>query len=129
MAERWFRVRDRETKRLQALLQSAGCHEGESRAAVRDGKDAILDLLCAADLSERGAATRGEAGPFPDEDAGALSDTSEETEEEREAAGAGPKACPRCGGRLTFTARQTRSADEGMTGFIGCAACGWTRRE
>lgn len=152
MAERWFRSGKKERLRTKAALVGEGVDGREAMRAAAISKDAALELLCRHCLSKKvggeeeqeekqqqlassyDEADRGDEATDAEDsdresDAGSdvHSDTSEETDEEAVAA---QDVCPRCGGRLTYTAKQTRSADEGMTTFIVCGSgCGYVRRE
>ena len=130
MAERWFRSSAKETQRTKAVLLREGMHE-ELAARVSKSKDDAIVALCdhyiAEEKREEGGESLGKCGDEPqrmpvDEDA--RSDTSVETDDEEVM-----DACPKCGGRLAYTSKQTRSADEGMTSFVVCNACGYVRRE
>lgn len=148
MAERWFRSGKKERLRTKAALVGEGVDGREAMRAAAISKDAALELLCRHCLSKKVGgeeeeekkqqqlyeADRGDEATDAEDsdresDAGSdvHSDTSEETDEEAVAV---QDVCPRCGGRLTYTAKQTRSADEGMTTFIVCGSgCGYVRRE
>lgn len=39
-----------------------------------------------------------------------------------------PKKCNKCKGEIVIIAKQTRSADEGMTNFYHCLVCNATKK-
>ena len=136
--ERWFRAGPRERRRVEALLAEAlGTEEAreetiEMAQRWEDGWEPFLDQALSRYCALRGAGSESEEedddgrndeeGEKDDDDA--RSETSVESGDDGET-----PPCPTCAAPLAYVAKQTRSADEGMTGFLVCARCGYSRRE